>query len=88
MTCRFCAKTLTREFIDLVNAPPSNSFLTREQLNEPEVYYPLKLFVCDSCFLVQIDEYKKSSEIFNSVMFTFPPFLQPGLRMQSNTQIR
>jgi hypothetical protein len=64
MNCRFCGKKLSYEFIDLVNAPPSNAFLTKDQLNEPEIFYPLKLFVCDACFLVQIDEYKKSSDIF------------------------
>lgn len=62
--CRFCGTQLKHEFIDLVNAPPSNSFLTKEQLDEPEVFYPLKLFVCEKCFLVQIDEYKKSGDIF------------------------
>jgi SAM-dependent methyltransferase len=56
---------LTHEFIDLVNAPPSNSFLTKGQLNEPEVFYPLKLLVCEKCWLVQVDEYKKSDEIFS-----------------------
>jgi len=66
MICRFCKQSLTTEFIDLVNSPASNSFLTREQLNEPEVYYPLKVFVCDHCFLVQVDEYKKSDAIFNN----------------------
>jgi len=65
MNCRFCNHELTFEFIDLVNAPPSNSYLSFEQLNEPEVYYPLRLFVCPECFLVQIDEYKKASQIFD-----------------------
>ncbi len=74
MNCRFCSKKLTSEFLDLVSAPPSNSFLTREQLNEPEVYYPLKIFVCDSCFLVQIDEYKKSMDIFDSGYVYFSSF--------------
>jgi hypothetical protein len=53
-------------FIDLVNSPPSNSFLTKEQLDEPETFYPLKVYTCHNCFLVQIDEYKKSDAIFNS----------------------
>jgi hypothetical protein len=66
MICRFCGHQLTHEFIDLGNAPPSNSFLTIEALNEPEVYYPLKLYVCNTCFLVQVDEYKQSAEIFNN----------------------
>lgn len=79
MNCRFCGEKLTHEFIDLVNAPPSNAFLTKEQLNEPEVFYPLKLFVCDSCFLVQIDEYKKSSDIFNSGYVYFSSFSRTWL---------
>lgn len=71
MKCRHCGKELTHVFIDLFNSPPSNSYLTFEQLKEPEILYPLKVFVCDNCFLVQIDEYKideykKSEEIFNA----------------------
>ena len=65
MNCRFCHHPLSSEFIDLVNSPASNSFLTKEQLNEPETFYPLKVFVCDECFLVQVDEYQKSDAIFN-----------------------
>ena len=65
MKCRFCHHKLTHEFIDLVNAPPSNSFLTKKQLSEPEIFYPLKLMLCEECWLVQVDEYKKSEEIFN-----------------------
>ena len=74
MKCRFCHHELTHIFINLVNAPPSNSFLTKDQLNEPEVFYPLKLYVCDKCFLVQIDEYKKSDEIFNQDYAYFSSF--------------
>lgn len=65
MECRFCKKELEHVFIDLINSPASNSFLTSEQLNEPEVFYPLKVYTCSTCFLVQIDEYKKSDTIFN-----------------------
>ena len=66
MNCRFCKTNLKNVFVDLINAPASNSFLSKEELNEPEVFYPLKIFVCDECKLVQIDEYKKSDDIFNS----------------------
>jgi len=66
MECRFCKTELKHVFIDLVNSPASNSFLTGEQLNEPETFYPLKVFTCHHCFLVQVDEYKKSDAIFNS----------------------
>lgn len=65
MNCRFCKTVLNNVFVDLVNAPASNSFLTKEQLGEPETFYPLKIYVCDTCKLVQIDEYKKSDDIFD-----------------------
>jgi hypothetical protein len=65
---------LQYEFIDLVNAPASNSFLTKEQLNQPEVFYPLKVWVCDKCFLVQVDEYKSSNAIFNNEYVYFSSF--------------
>lgn len=74
MNCRFCNNELKNEFIDLVNSPLSNSFLTTEELNNPETYYPLKIFVCDRCFLVQIDEYKKSDEIFSDKYAYFSSF--------------
>ncbi|HEX6890661.1 MAG TPA: class I SAM-dependent methyltransferase [Chryseolinea sp.] len=66
MNCRFCKEPLTHKFVDLINCPPSNSFLSLEQLNEPEIYYPLTIYACSNCHLVQLDEYKKPEEIFNS----------------------
>ncbi len=79
MNCRHCNSFLEVEFIDLVNSPPSNSFLSEEELNEPEVYYPLKVFVCEKCFLVQVDEYKKSSDIFNKDYAYFSSFSKSWL---------
>jgi SAM-dependent methyltransferase len=79
MKCRFCQRELRHQFIDLGNAPPSNSFLSSEQLNEPEVFYPLKLFVCDRCFLVQVDEYKRSEEIFTDEYVYFSSFSKSWL---------
>ncbi len=66
MNCRFCKTELTHVFIDLFNSPASNSFISKEQLNEPETFYPLKVYTCHQCFLVQVDEYKKSDAIFDS----------------------
>jgi hypothetical protein len=66
MNCRFCKEELNNVFIDLINSPASNSFLTKEELNEPETFYPLKVYTCANCFLVQVDEYKKSDAIFDS----------------------
>src|ERR1700761_4058173 len=74
MQCRFCKTELKHVFIDLVNSPASNSFLTAGQLNEPEVFYPLKVYTCPNCWLVQVDEYKKSDAIFNSEYVYFSSF--------------
>jgi SAM-dependent methyltransferase len=74
MKCRFCKSELSHVFIDLGNAPASNSFLSPNQLNEPEVYYPLKVYNCEKCFLVQLDEYKSSESIFNNEYVYFSSY--------------
>ena len=74
MNCRFCKNILTNEFVDLGFSPPSNAFLTKAQLNEPETFYPLKIMVCEKCFLVQIDEFAKHDAIFNSEYAYFSSF--------------
>ena len=74
MQCRFCKTELTNVFIDLVNSPASNSFLVKEQLQEPETFYPLKVFTCHNCFLVQVDEFKKSDSIFDSSYVYFSSY--------------
>lgn len=65
MKCRNCSHELSNILVDLEAAPPSNSYLTAQDFNLPEVYYPVKVMVCEKCFLVQIDEYEKSENIFN-----------------------
>lgn len=79
MNCRFCGNELSHEFIDLLESPLSNSFLTEKQLNQAESYFPLKLFVCDKCFLVQIDEYKSAKEIFNNGYIYFSSYSKSWL---------
>jgi len=74
MNCRFCEQPLYNKFVDLVNCPPSNSFLSYEQLNEPEVYFPLSIYFCSECYLVQVDEYKKAQEIFNDEYVYFSSY--------------
>jgi 2-polyprenyl-3-methyl-5-hydroxy-6-metoxy-1,4-benzoquinol methylase len=84
VNCRFCNTPLNFEFLDLVNSPPSNSFLSSDQLNEPEVFYPLRVLVCENCFLVQIDEYKKSSAIFDHNYVYFSSFSSSWLNHARN----
>ena len=74
MNCRFDNLPLTYVFVDLGFSPPSNALLTAEQLSKPEVHYPLKLYVSERSFLVQIDEHKKANEIFNSDYVYFSSF--------------
>ena len=84
MKCRFCQTELNNVFIDLFNSPASNSFLTKEQLNEPEQFYPLKIYTCHNCFLVQVDEYKKSDSIFDSSYVYFSSYSKSWLEHASN----
>jgi SAM-dependent methyltransferase len=84
MKCRFCSSEKLNLFIDLGMSPPSNSFLTLEQLNNPEVYLPLKLWICNNCFLVQIDEYKNAREIFSNDYAYFSSYSTTWLKHSKN----
>ena len=64
--CRHCDRDLTHEVIDLGHQPPSNAYLTFEKLGDPEQTYPLKVFLCEKCWLMQIPEYTSYKELFNA----------------------
>ena len=66
MKCRHCKRPLKYNFLDLGCAPPSNSYLNNSNLNKAEVYYPLKIKVCNKCWLVQTVDYFKPKSFFNS----------------------
>lgn len=66
MKCRHCGEPLIHTFLDLGHAPPSNAYLKTEDLSKPEIYYPLKIKVCNGCWLVQTEDYAKASELFTS----------------------
>jgi SAM-dependent methyltransferase len=80
MKCRFDNLPLTEVFLDLGFTPPANSFLTEPQLNEPEIYYPLRLYVSDRTFLVQVDEYYKAREIFSEQYAYFSSYSSSWLQ--------
>lgn len=65
MRCRHCSAPLEHTFLDLGFAPPSNAYRTREDLASPEKYYPLKIKVCDQCWLVQTEDYAQAVELFS-----------------------
>lgn len=67
--CRSCGVALEEVVVDLGMAPPCQSFLTADQLDQPEVFYPLKVMVCSNCWLVQLDEYVSPQEIFTEYAY-------------------
>ena len=67
--CRFCGATLNETFVDLGMSPPCENFLTHDQLNQVEHFYPLHVRVCTECFLVQLEEYVSAEEIFDEYAY-------------------
>jgi SAM-dependent methyltransferase len=67
--CRFCRCKINHVFVDLGRSPLSNAFLTKENLEEPEKMFPLKAFVCENCFLVQLPEFETPENIFNDYVY-------------------
>lgn len=65
MNCRHCNQLLEHVFLDLGFAPPSNAYLSKADLIKPERFYPLKLFVCKYCWLVQTEDYTQVDELFS-----------------------
>jgi SAM-dependent methyltransferase len=67
--CRFCAAPLRETFVDLGTSPLANSFLSTEQLQQGELYFPLHAYVCERCFLVQLEEFETPSGIFSDYVY-------------------
>lgn len=65
MNCRHCNAELNQVFCDLQTCPPSNAMVNSNKVNSSETYFPLKVFVCNQCWLVQVDEIEKAEDIFN-----------------------
>jgi 2-polyprenyl-3-methyl-5-hydroxy-6-metoxy-1,4-benzoquinol methylase len=68
-SCRFCGHSLQHIFVDLGMSPLCESYLNREQLNHMEPFYPLLVYVCEHCFLVQLQEYVKPENIFSDYAY-------------------
>ena len=67
--CRFCNASLQDIFIDLGVSPLANSYLTQAQLGQMEPFYPLRAYVCNRCFLVQLEEFESPDHIFSSYAY-------------------
>ncbi|MFZ1011511.1 MAG: class I SAM-dependent methyltransferase [Candidatus Sulfotelmatobacter sp.] len=64
--CRFCGRGLERTFVDLGMSPLCETYPSAEELNRGETYYPLHVYVCDHCFLVQLEQYETAEHIFSN----------------------
>lgn len=67
--CRFCGSILEHSFVDLGMSPLCESYVKPEQLNQMEPFYPLHVYVCDRCFLVQLQEYVSPNQIFSDYAY-------------------
>jgi len=67
--CRFCGEPLRFTLVDLGMSPLCESYLSLEQLNQMEPFYPLHVFVCESCYLVQLEEYVSPEHIFTEYAY-------------------
>ncbi|HSQ64551.1 MAG TPA: class I SAM-dependent methyltransferase [Polyangiaceae bacterium] len=67
--CLFCRTPLRHTFVDLGMSPLCESYVSGEQLNSMEPFYPLHVYVCESCFLVQLEEFVSPSDIFTEYAY-------------------
>ena len=67
--CRFCGADLQQTFVDLGMSPLCESYPAPSDLNRGEVYYPLHVYVCGNCFLVQLDEFESPESIFSDYAY-------------------
>jgi hypothetical protein len=74
MKCRHCDTELTLPFVDLGSSPPSNAYLTTKTLKAPEKWFPLNVLVCESCWLVQTEDFAGAEELFDDEYAYFSSF--------------
>jgi C-methyltransferase C-terminal domain/Putative zinc binding domain/Methyltransferase domain len=77
--CRLCAASLSRTFVDLGMSPLANAYLRPQQMNSMEPFFPLRVWICDSCLLVQVPEFESPENIFADYAY-FSSFSETWLR--------
>ena len=83
-TCRFCGTSLRYTVVDLGMSPLCESYLSAAQLNQMEAFYPLHIFVCEKCYLVQLQEYVSPEAIFGEYAY-FSSYSDSWLRHCSSS---
>ena len=84
MKCRHCGTEISLTLIDLGSAPPTNAYLTQLTMRRPEKWFPLKVLVCESCWLVQAESYSRAAELFNDEYAYFSSFSDIWLKHAAN----
>ena len=74
MKCRHCDSELKVSLVDLGSAPPSNAFLTETRLHAPEQWFPLRVLVCETCWLVQTEDFAQAGQLFDADYAYFSGF--------------
>ena len=74
MKCRHCESELALPLVDLGSAPPSNAYLTDRTLHAPEKWFPLRVLVCERCWLVQTEDFSSADELFDAEYAYFSGF--------------
>ncbi|KAA3651076.1 MAG: class I SAM-dependent methyltransferase [Proteobacteria bacterium] len=80
MKCRHCHTPLTLPLVDLATSPPSNAYLRADQLNDPERWYPLRVMVCEHCWLVQTEDFTQADQLFDADYAYFSSFSDAWLK--------
>ena len=79
MKCRHCGAELSLPLVDLASAPLSNAYLTEKTLHAPEKWYPLRVLVCEQCWLVQTEDFARADEMFDAEYAYFSGFSKSWL---------
>jgi SAM-dependent methyltransferase len=74
MTCRNCGSKKSHQFLDLGSAPHSNAYVAKNDISRPEIWYPLNLFVCGECWLVQMEHSADREQLFSQDYAYFSSF--------------
>lgn len=74
MKCRHCGVEISLSLVDLGSSPPSNAYLTEQSLHAPEKWFPLRVLVCESCWLVQTEDFAQADELFDAEYAYFSGF--------------
>ena len=84
MNCRHCGSAIDGYFLDLGFSPPSNAYLSEQDLRAPELHFPLRVSVCEYCWLVQTEDFARADDLFRHDYAYFSSVSRSWLEHASN----